>query len=296
MATPVADVAEEPEAPSTAERERHEVRADDGHPIAVWARVPSEPRRAIVLLHGRTWSALPDFDLQVAGEQRSTMQALAEAGVAAYALDLRGYGETPRDASGWNTPDRATGDLIAVLEWVKSRHEDQPPALLGWSLGSLTSQLAAQRRPELVSALVLYGYPRNPDRRYSAERVDGPPPAAATTADAAASDFTIPGNISQAAIDAFVEQALAADPVRADWRGSNQWNALDPAKVIVPTLVLHGAKDPYAPQGNQTKLFSRLGTDDRAWVSIAGGDHAAHLEDVGPRFLEAVLSFIRTPR
>lgn len=285
----------EPPAPLV-ERSRHEVRADDGHAIAVWARVPPEPRGAIVLLHGRTWSARPDFDLQVAGESRSTLQAFADVGLAAYALDLRGYGETPRDPSGWNTPDRATADLVAVLEWVKARHDGHAPALLGWSLGSLTAQLAAQRRPELVSALVLYGYPRNPDRRYEAEPDMGPPPAQATTATSAASDFIIPGNISQAAIDAFVEQALASDPVRADWRASDQWNALDPAEVTVPTLVLHGAKDPYALVGNQAKLFSRLGTEDRAWVSIAGGDHAAHIEDVGPRFMEAVLSFVLAPR
>jgi pimeloyl-ACP methyl ester carboxylesterase len=278
------------------ERERHEVKADDGHAIAVWARVPPQPRGAIVLLHGRTWSGRPDFDLQVEGESRSTMQAFADEGIAAYALDLRGYGDTPRDATGWNTPDRAAGDLIAVLEWVRDRHDGAAPTLLGWSLGSLTSQLAAQQRPELVSTLVLYGYPRNPDRRYKAERDEGPPPAKATTAEAAASDFIIPGNISKAGIDAFVEQALAADPVRSDWRGSDQWNALDPSKVTVPTLVLHGAKDPYAPQGNQAKLFSRLGTEDKAWKTIAGGDHAAHLEDVGPRFMAAVLSFMHAPR
>ncbi len=277
------------------ERERHEVVADDGHALAVWAKIPAEPRGAIVLLHGRTWSGRPDFDLQVPGEQRSTMDALAAAGLATYALDLRGYGETPRDNTGWNTPDRATKDLLAVLTWVSGRHGGAP-ALLGWSLGSLTSQLAAQREPASISSLILYGYPRSPDRRYEPDRDSGPPARAATTAKGAASDFIIPGTISQAAIDAFVEQALAADPVRTDWRGTAEWNELDPGKVTVPTLVMHGAKDPYAPKANQVKLFNRLGTDDRAYVVIAGGDHAAHLEDVGPRFVDAVLGFIDAER
>ncbi len=304
METPAVAVAPPPEAepaaadevPAAPERKRHEVTADDGHTLAVWSRVPQEPRGAVVLLHGRTWSARPDFDLQVPGEGPSTMEAFAAAGIAAYALDLRGYGDTSRDTTGWNTPDRATADVLAVLEWVKSRHRDQAPALLGWSLGSLTSQLAAQSRPELISALVLYGYPRDPDRRYTAEKDEGPPPAKATTAKAAASDFIIPGNISAAAIDAFVEQSLEADPVRSDWRRSDQWNALDPSKVTVPTLVLHGGSDPYAPVPNLAKLVTRLGTKDRAWVTIAGGDHAAHLENVAPRFMDAVLSFLDAPR
>lgn len=295
-AEPAAAAEAPPETPAVPVRERFEVKADDGHALAVWGRVPAEPRGAIVLLHGRTWSARPDFDLIVRGEGPTTMEAFAAAGLAVYAPDLRGYGETPRDATGWNTPDRATADLVSVLEWVKSRHQDQAPTLLGWSLGSLTSQLAAQSRPELISALVLYGYPRDPDRRYKAERDEGPPTAAATTAKAAASDFIIPGNISDEAINAFVEQALAADPVRSDWRGSDQWNALDPGKVTVPTLVLHGGSDPYAPVPNLAKLVSRLGTQDRAWVTIAGGDHAAHLENVAPRFMDAVLSFLDAPR
>jgi hypothetical protein len=31
-------------------------------------------------------------------------------------------------------------------------------------------------------------------------------------------------------------------------------------------------------------------------VIIAGGDHAAHLEDEAPRFMDAVLSFVDAPR
>ncbi len=290
----VSPVVAEPAAPPTLER--FEVVADDGHALAVWAKVPAEPTGAIVLVHGRTWSARPDFDLQVAGESRSSMDSLAAAGLATYALDLRGYGETTRDDTGWNTPDRATDDLIAVLAWATERHRGQAPALLGWSLGSLTAQLAAQRRPELISSLILYGYPRSPDRRYTAEPSGVAPAKADTTAESAASDFIIPGNISQAAIDAFVQQALAADPVRSDWNRSDQWNALNPSAITVPTLVLHGAKDPYAPLDNLAKLYQRLGAEDRAWVTLEGGDHAAHLEDAGPRFIDAVLDFVEAPR
>src|SRR5262249_36682414 len=69
----------------------------DGHPMAVWARRPVNPRGAILLVHGMTWSTRPDFDLQVPGLQRSVMTSFAAQGFAAYGVDLRGYGETPRD-------------------------------------------------------------------------------------------------------------------------------------------------------------------------------------------------------
>src|SRR5262249_26098853 len=83
----------------------------DGHHFAVWEKRPAQPRAAILLLHGRTWSSLPNFDLQVPGERRSFMDALADTGLDVYALDMRGYGATPRDATGWLSPARAVTDV-----------------------------------------------------------------------------------------------------------------------------------------------------------------------------------------
>ena len=282
--------------------ERHVVTVDQ-HPITVWSKAPSSPANAIVLVHGRTWSALPDFDLQVPGQgarerSHSLMDALVAEGFATYAIDQRGYGSTPRDETGFLTPDRAAADLAAVLAWARERHPAlPPPAVLGWSLGSLTSQLVAQRHLELVSALVLYGYPRRPGQVYPPDLDPLAPPARLpTTPEGAAEDFITPGSISPAAVDALVRAALAADPVKMDWRAADQWNALEPAAVLTPTLVIHGERDPYAPVFVQAELFARLGNPDRAWVILPWSDHAAHLEDAGPRFVRAVVEFVRAPR
>jgi pimeloyl-ACP methyl ester carboxylesterase len=276
--------------------ERHLVTVE-GHRITVWAKSPLEPTGAIVLVHGRTWSALPDFDLQVRGESHSLMDALVAEGLVAYAIDQRGYGATPRDDTGFLTPDRAEADLTAVLAWVHDRHPTSPPpAALGWSLGSLTSQLVAQRHPELVSALVLYGYPRRPGQEYPPDLEPFAQPARVpTTPEGATEDFITPGSISPAAVDAFVRAALAADPVKMDWRSGDQWNALDPAAIHTPTLVIHGERDPYAPVFVQAELFSLIGHPDRAWVILPGSDHVAHLEAAGPQFVHAVVEFLRRP-
>ncbi len=138
----------------------------EGHTLVLWAREVSRPKGTILLIHGRTWSALPDFDLQVKGrsgkDSRSVMQSLNAQGYSAFALDLRGYGKTLRDTTGWLTPDRAARDVIATLEWLAREERVVRPTLLGWSNGSIVAQLAAQRRPELISNLILYGYPRDP--------------------------------------------------------------------------------------------------------------------------------------
>jgi acetamidase/formamidase/pimeloyl-ACP methyl ester carboxylesterase len=270
---------------------RLEVESDQ-HPMTLWMKRPAKPRAAILLLHGRTWSALPDFDLQVPGESLSLMDDLVRRGFAVYALDQRGYGETPRDDTGWLTPDRAAADAANVLRWIHQREGGLPVDLLGWSQGSMTAQLTAERAPDLVHRLVLYGYPFRPGVTVPAQGDPGDPPRKATTAEAAASDFITPGSISREALAAYVKAALAADPVRADWAHPEQWNALDPAAVTVPTLVIRGERDPLASQEANEALFSGLGTMDRALVVIPGGDHAVLLEKPRGYFLAALESFL----
>lgn len=275
--------------------EHHTVEVE-GHPMAVWEKSPPNPIGTIVLIHGRTWSSLPDFDLQLPGEELSLMDGLVAEGFATYAVDLRGYGGTPRDETQWLTPDRATRDMLEILRWVSERTGDLP-ALFGWSYGSMVAQLTAQRAGELMSALILFGYPVGPDTDFSGSGVESDePPRTPTTAAAAASDFLIPGTISQRAIDEYVRHSLEADPVRVDWRDQAGWSELNPSEVLVPTLLIQGEKDPYAPTDRQAAFFSRLGTADRSWVTIAGGDHAAHLETARLSFIHAMVSFLRQPR
>ena len=294
-----------PSAPAIAPRQPASPRATlvrrtviaDGHPLALWEKRPREPTRAIVLVHGRTWSALPDFDLQVSGEQRSLMDALVAKGYAVYALDLRGYGATPRDRTGWNSPNRAADDLAAALAWVAANSGvPGKPVAFGWSNGATLAQLCAQRHPGRMSELILFGYWMDPDSTIAPAADTITPLRERTTAEGAASDFITPNAISARAVRAYVRSALAADPVRADWRRLEEYNALDPAAVRVPTLLIQGALDPQAPTDAHARFFSRLGTADRQWVVIAGGDHAALLEDTQPAFVAAMVAFLERPR
>lgn len=272
---------------------RHTVTAD-GHPLAVWEKSAANADEAILLVHGRTWSALPDFDLQVDGEELSLMDGLVQAGYAVYAVDLRGYGETPRDASGWLTPGRAADDIAAVLRWMAAEGDWRiPPHLFGWSMGATRSELAAERYPGLVSSLTLFGYWLDLDHVWPPDDPDAEPERAPNTAEAAASDFITPGSISERAVTAYVDAALAADPVRADLRGFEDYNGLDPAKLAMPTLVLVGEHDPLAPAEYQARLYLSIGTGHKQWVTVPGGDHAAFLEAPRDYFLHELVAFLR---
>jgi len=269
---------------------RHTVSVD-GHPIAVWEKSAVGATEAILLVHGRTWSALPDFDLQVEGEQLSLMDGLVEEGYAVFAVDLRGYGETPRDKSGWLTPGRAADDVNGVLAWIADEHEwRMEPHLFGWSMGSTISQLAAQRHPERISSLTLFGYWHDPDATYPADEAGL---ELAREINTAASDFVVPGSISDNAVATYVRVALAADPVKTDLRGSSDYNELDPALLTMPTLVIHGRQDPLAPQENLARLYTRIKTGHKQWVSVPGGDHAAFLEAPRAYFIHELVAFLQ---
>jgi pimeloyl-ACP methyl ester carboxylesterase len=289
-AAPVGPAATTAAAAPPAAPARLVVTADDGFQLTLWRKAPERPRRSVLLIHGRTWSGRPDFDLQVPGEARSFMDALVAQGYAAYALDLRGYGATPRDATGFLTPERAAADVAAALQLIGDR-----PVLFGWSLGSMVSQLTSQRHPELISALVLFGYPFAPGGKVPDQPDPEAPARQPTTATAAAEDFIAPGVISRRAIAAYVQAALAADPVRTDWRHQTEWNALAPEDVHVPVLLLQAELDPLAKTEAQARLFTHLGTADRQWVVIPRGDHAALLEDTAPRLIAAIRAFVERP-
>lgn len=269
---------------------RHTVMAD-GHPIAVWEKSVPTPTGHILLHHGRTWSSIPDFDLQVPGESLSLMDGFNEMGYSAWAMDARGYGGTPRDSSGWTTPDRAAKDMATVLSWLQTRNGVRTN-VWGWSYGSMVAQLTAQRFPETIRSLTLFGYPTDPDVK--ALELSSPiaPEERVNTGQAAASDFIVPGSISSNAIAVYVQAALAADPIRADWNQLQQWNALDGAAVTVPTLLLQGEFDPLANTDAHARLFVKIANPNKQWTVLAGGDHAALLETPRARLIKATINFI----
>lgn len=275
---------------------KHTVTTNDGHHLALWEKQPASPKGAILLLHGRTWSALPNFDLQVEGTPRSVLDALTAAGYAAYALDQRGYGQSPRDASGWLTPSRAAQDALDTVAFIRALHPQLPaPAVVGYSQGSLTALLAAQQSPEAFSALVLYGFPGDIDVLRPADTGNEKPARARTTLAAAAEDFVTPRAASRAVIDAYARQAVKADPVRADWRQLDGFR-FEPARVTTPTLLLHGVNDGYLKGESLAKLFNRLASPDRSWVVLPDSDHAAHVENQHAAWIRAILDFVERPR
>jgi alpha-beta hydrolase superfamily lysophospholipase len=262
-------------------------------PLRLWARSAPTPHAAILFIHGRTWSARPNFDLQTPDNTLSILQAFANQGFAAYAIDLPGYGETPREPTGWLTPNHAAADTRAALAWITQRTGHRP-TLVGYSNGALVAALAAQTYPESLSALVLYGFPLD---LYATLKPETTPPAAKrepTTLKAAASDFITPEAASPETIAAYAEQAVKADPIRADWAHLDEFNAIDPTRIFVPTLLIQGVRDQYVRPDAEASFFTHLATQSRAWIILPHADHAAHVERSHAAWVDGIVHFIET--
>jgi len=264
----------------------------NGHPMAVWEKKADNAKGIILFVHGRTWSAVPDFDLQVEGEDLSLMDGMIEQGYSTYAVDLRGYGTTPRDSTEWASPDKAAKDILNILNWISIENNNKKVHLFGWSMGSTLTLLATQKNAKNIASLTVFGYWQDLDVKIPESPGDVQLQKRVNTAENAASDFITPGNISQKAIDTYVKMALKHDPIRVDWRFESEYNSIDPSLITTPVLILQGELDPIAPTEKQAKLFIRLKTADKSWVVISGGDHAAFMETPRKHFIHSFTEFI----
>ena len=270
---------------------KHTVLSDE-HPMAVWEKKVDNPKGLILFVHGRTWSGVPDFDLQVDGENLSLMDGMIEKGYTTYAIDLRGYGETPRDSTEWATPNVASKDILNVLKWISDQNDGSKVHLFGWSMGSTLSLLATQQNANEIASLTVFGYWQDLDFEIPETPKETQLKKSTNTAENAASDFITPGSISQKAIDTYVKMALESDPIRVDWKNENEYNDIDPSLITTPVLILQGEFDPISLTANQVKLFTRLKTSDKSWVVISGGDHAAFMEAPRNQFIDSFMAFI----
>src|SRR4051794_14459501 len=114
---------------------------DGNRMIADVAGDPADP--PVVLLHGGG---------QTRHSWGTTLETLGTRGWRVYSVDLRGHGDSEWAADGDYTLDALSGDVLAI-----TRTFDTPPALVGASLGGISSLAAIGEHPDetVARALVL---------------------------------------------------------------------------------------------------------------------------------------------
>ena len=177
-----------------------------------------------------------------AGEKSASLFAHAQATRrAAVRYDQRGHGEST-GRLGRTLVSDLVHDVVRVLE------RTGPAIVVGASLGGLLGAHAAAARPDLVRALALLA-PALGLMGNLAQRLD--PMGRMWTAEG--QGF-------------LVEPRVLADAKALDERGL-------PARLQVPTLIVHGTGDDVIPHRASERFFDAIAHADKELWLVPGGDH-----------------------
>jgi len=291
----------------------------------------------ILLIHGGGAGGIASFDVNVPGY--SLAEDFAKAGHLTYIMNVRGWEKSTRPAGLDQPPnaslplvtsEEAVRDISAVVDWIRTSHQNRAIALVGHASGGHWAGMYTSRNPQKVSHLVmlnsLYGVNAPWNYRRTFERKDRPEQfdfsAAAyreVTADGLIANWTraIPTEDKNqwsdpAVVRATQTLALENDPTsrtrqppsirvpggfRLDAfnlsRGQKLWNAAD---IRVPTLFIRGERDHWSRPADLQALEAELVNAPRKkTLIIANGTHFLFLdrpERGRNRFITEVLSFL----
>lgn len=312
----------------------HDVTAEDGTRLRMWEDAPEkrgERDEAVLFVHGAITHSRALFAPPVEGDDStpgdptfddsssddstpddstlddltpddsySWLRATARAGRTAYALDVRGYGESEFPPEMDEPPEEndppvlaadAELDVAAAFEFAAERHATIH--VVGVSWGTMTTgRFFAERDPDAASYVQcapVYAPPYDFEEGISALGLDPDLDAyfvddRETVAERQEADEN--PELFEAVWRAMVESGQGVDEdtykaqtgaladVKACCAGDPPY---DPGAISAPTLVVRGSDDVTSQRSDALTLYDELGaTDDRKeYAEIAGADHYA---------------------
>ena len=255
--------------------------------------------RQVLLVHGLTYSS-HEFDVNVG--DYSLARYLARQGYAVWTVDVAGYGRSQEVKDGF-MPDSAYAaeDIAAAARKILEVSGQKKLDVLGWSWGTVTSALFAEKYPDLVNKLVLYAPILTGLGEAEVKKAHNH-----NTWEHAAGDFqTGPdGQIDYAITEPAVVNAFQSGAWRHDRDSSPNGGRRDllvsTEKILiafdrlkVPTLVIGGDKDPYLNLPVLEKEIAKLPAGSK-FELIPGAAHAMMMEKpYYRRFRESVADFLK---
>ena len=245
------------------------------------------PKGTIFFVHGSSMASQPTFDLEVPGRPHSSvMEWFAERGFDTWCMDNEGYGRSDKSRPiNCDIPNGAD-DLEAGTAYVLERAKHRKLLVYGISSGALKAALFAQRHPERVARLALdamvwtgEGSPTLEERRKRLPEFRARhrrPIDRAFVRSIFNRDH--PGTAEDKVIEAFADAILALDdsvPTGTYVDMCSRLPVVDPARIVVPTVVMRGQWDGIASFEDLARFFERLPNPDKQFVAMPGISHAS---------------------
>jgi pimeloyl-ACP methyl ester carboxylesterase len=229
----------------------------------------------------------PTFDLHVPGRPHSSaMEWFAARGFDTWCMDNEGYGRSEKSRPINCGIANGAEDLAAGSEYILRTTGAAKLLVYGISSGALKAALFAQQHPERVARLALdafvwtgEGSPTLAERRKKLPEFQAKNRRPIDRA-FVRSIFTRdhPGTADDATIEAFAEAILALDdsvPTGTYVDMCSKLPMVDPAKLVVPTMILRGQYDGIAGFDDLVEFFKRLPNPDKQFAVMAGISHAS---------------------
>jgi non-heme chloroperoxidase len=237
----------------------------------------------VIFLHGYTDSSF----------SFSRVLPLLDAARHAYALDLRGHGDSERPARGYALRDFAA-DVVAFMD----EQGIERATLVGHCMGSLVAQRVALDAPRRVSGLVLVSSMTSARRIEGAVELQQGVEALGETVPAEfAREFqtgTVYGPLPDEFMDGVVAESLKV-PARV-WRETlagllDDEQGARLGRIRTPTLLLWGDRDALLDRAEQDALAATLAGSELVVYPETG--HSPHWERP-ERFARDLEAFLRT--
>jgi pimeloyl-ACP methyl ester carboxylesterase len=282
------------------------------------------PEQTVLYVHGATYPAETAFDLKLGG--LSWMEYIASRGYDVWLLDLRGYGKSTRPAemsakSEDNGPivrgETAVKDVGTAVDFILQKRNIPRLNLLGWSWGTTLMATYTTQNANKVERLVLYapqwirqtpslvqvsgklGAYRMVNRDQSKERwyTGVPEDKKATLVPAGWFDAWADATFATDSVGAQMSPPVLRAPNGVVQDGLDFWAAgksyYDPARITVPTLLIHAEWDRDTPPYMAQTLFPLLvNAPGKRMVMLAEGTHTIMMEKNRLELFRAVQAFL----
>ena len=258
--------------------------------LFLWRKPPVAAAKhagTVLFVHGSSMASQPTFDLHVPGRPHSSvMEWFAARGFDTWCMDNEGYGRSDKSRPINCGIANGAEDLAAGTEYILRVANARQLVVYGISSGAVKAALFAQQHPERVARLALdafvwtgEGSPTLAERKKKLPEFQSKNRRAIDRA-FVRSIFTRdhPGTADEATIEAFADAILALDdsvPTGTYVDMCSNLPLVDPAKLLVPTILMRGEYDGIAGFDDLVKFFKRLPNPDKQFAVMAGISHAS---------------------
>ncbi len=278
----------------------------DGLRIYLWEKYLPEQEsffgrtgKVVLLVHGGTRSGRSIYDLQI--RDYSLMDFLARNDYDVWSIDIHGYGHSDK-GSDWIDAHSAAADIASAVDYITKLRGLGKIDLFGASAGTQRAGVYAMEHPDKVAKLILHAafWKATAEfREMNRKRIENggqPLPRTRPTTEADFREGFVPGQFEQDVVEASVKVGMETDLQRPNvFVEYTKLPLLDPTRITVPTLIIHGEKDFLAKEEDLLPFYSQLNTRDKSYVLLPDSGHMMLLEKNHRRLQYEILAFLDRP-